>query len=53
MYNFPIGVMTDSFKLPFEKAIKKAVAMGAKGVQTYCTKGDFAPENMTPPPVLS
>lgn len=47
MYNFPIGVMTDSFKLPFEDAVKKAAAMGAKGVQTYCTKGDFAPENMT------
>ena len=47
MYKFPIGVMTDSFKLPFEEAIKKAVSMGAKGVQTYCTKGDFAPENMS------
>ena len=47
MYNFPIGVMTDSFNLPFEDAVKKAAAMGAKGVQTYCTKGDFAPENMT------
>ena len=47
MYKFPIGVMTDSFKLPFEEAVKKAAAMGAKGVQTYCANGDFAPENMT------
>ena len=47
MYKFPIGVMTDSFKLPFEEAVNKAAAMGASGVQTYCTRGDFAPENMT------
>ena len=47
MYKFPIGVMTDSFSLPFGEAVKRAAAMGAMGVQTYCTKGAFAPENMT------
>ncbi len=46
MYKFPIGAITDSFKLPFPEAVKKAAALGAKGVQTYCTKGEFAPENM-------
>lgn len=46
MYKFPIGAITDSFKLPFPQAVKKAADLGAKGVQTYCTKGEFAPENM-------
>lgn len=47
MYNFPIGAMTDSFKTDFQTAVKKAKAIGALGLQTYCTYGDFAPENMT------
>lgn len=47
MYQFPIGVMTDSFRVDFKTAIERAAAMGAKGVQTYCTKGEFAPEVMT------
>ncbi len=47
MYKFPIGAITDSFKLPFPEAVKKAAALGVKGVQTYCTRGEFAPENMT------
>lgn len=47
MYNFKVGVMTDSFRLSFEEAVKKAALMGASGVQTYCTNGEFAPENMS------
>ena len=47
MYDFKIGVMTDSFKLPFAEAVKKAASLGAAGVQTYCTTGEFAPENMS------
>jgi len=47
MYNFKVGVMTDSFGLSFEEAVKKAALMGASGVQTYCTNGEFAPENMS------
>lgn len=47
MYKFPIGVMTDSFNTDFETAVVKARKMGALGLQTYCTKGDFAPENMS------
>lgn len=47
MYNFPIGVMTDSFKTDFKTAVSKAAGMGAVGIQTYCTKGEFSPEEMT------
>ena len=47
MYQFPIGVMTDSFGVDFKTAVEKAAALGAKGIQTYCTKGEFAPEVMT------
>ena len=48
MYQFPIGVMLDSFKLDTVEAIKKAVEVGAKGIQMYATSGEHAPENMTP-----
>ena len=48
MYQFPIGVMLESFRLPTEEALKKAASMGAQGIQMYCTNGEHAPENMTP-----
>lgn len=48
MYQFPIGVMLDSFKLDTIEAIKKAAEIGAKGIQMYATNGEHAPENMTP-----
>ncbi len=47
MYNFPIGVMIESFKLPFREAIERASALGAKGIQMYATTGEMAPENLT------
>lgn len=47
MYRFPIGVMTDSFRTDFKEAVRSAKAMGAEGIQTYCTAGEFSPENMT------
>ena len=47
MYQFPIGVMLDSFKLDYKEAIKKAAELGAKGLQMYATTGEFAPENLT------
>lgn len=47
MYQFPIGVMLDSFKLETNEAIKKAAQIGAKGVQMYATSGEHAPENMS------
>ena len=48
MYQFPIGVMLESFRLPTPEAVKKAAEVGAKGIQMYCTTGEHAPENMTP-----
>lgn len=47
MYQFPIGVMLDSFRLDTKQAIEKVAEIGAKGIQMYATKGEHAPENMT------
>ena len=47
MYNFPIGVIVDSFRLPMEEAIKKAAEVGAQGIQVYASHGDMSPENVT------
>ena len=46
MYNFPIGVILESFRLDRTSAIKKAAEMGASGIQMYATKGENAPENL-------
>lgn len=46
MYNFPIGAMLDSFKLPTEEAVKRAAELGAKGLQMYSTTGENSPENL-------
>ena len=48
MYQFPIGVMLDSFRLETKEAVKKAVGVGAKGLQMYVTKGEYEPENLSP-----
>ena len=48
MYRFPIGVIVDSFRTDIRIAIAKAAEIGADGIQMYATKGDRAPENMTP-----
>lgn len=47
MYNFPIGVILESFKLDRSTAIKKAAEMGANGIQMYATTGQNAPENLS------
>ena len=39
MYNFPIGVILESFRLPRSEAIKAAAALGANGIQMYATSG--------------
>ena len=41
MYQFPIGVMMDCFKLDTRQAIEKAASIGAKGLQMYAIKGDL------------
>lgn len=46
MYQFPIGVILESFRLDRSEAIKKAAAVGAQGIQMYATKGENAPENL-------
>lgn len=48
MYDFPIGVMLDSFKLSTKNAIEKAALLGAKGLQMYATSGEYSPEALTP-----
>ena len=46
MYNFPIGVMDASFRLPFAQALDAAVQIGAQGIQMYATHGDQSPEQL-------
>ena len=47
MYNFSIGVMLESFKLPIPEALKKAREIGARGIQAYSTYGELSPDNLT------
>ena len=46
MYKFPIGVMNDSFRLPFEESLDAAAKLGAKGIQMYAVHGDHYPEGL-------
>ncbi|MDO4739547.1 MAG: sugar phosphate isomerase/epimerase [Eubacteriales bacterium] len=43
-----IGVILESFRLPFAQAVAKAAEVGAQGLQIYATQGEMAPENLTP-----
>jgi len=47
MKKFSIGVMADSFQLPFEQSIVKAHEVGADGVQLYAVQGEITPENLS------
>lgn len=47
IYNFPIGVILESFRLPRSEAIKKAAEIGANGIQMYATEGENSAENLT------
>lgn len=47
MYNFPIGVLLESFRLPLDEALDKACELGFKGIQIYATTGAQAPENLS------
>lgn len=47
MYDFPIGVILESFRLSRNEAIQKVAEMGAKGIQMYATEGQNSPENLT------
>lgn len=46
MYNFPIGVMLESFRLPFNEAVAAAAALGADGLQLSLTHGELSPERL-------
>lgn len=40
MYNFPIGAMHHSFRLPYDEVLKKAVELGINGIQ-FTAIGEF------------
>lgn len=42
-----IGVIPDSFQLPFKEAAALAAKMGVDGLQPFVTRGEMAPENLT------
>ena len=44
MYNFPIGVIVDSFRTDIRTAIKSAAEIGADGIQMYATRGAYSPD---------
>lgn len=46
MYNFPIGVMLESFRTDRSTAIKKAADIGANGIQMSATEGANSAENL-------
>ena len=46
MFQFPIGVMLESYRCGRSESIKKAAAMGAKGIQMYATSGENSPESL-------
>ena len=48
MYQFPIGVILESFRKPIPEAVEEAAKLGAKGLQVYATRTRLAHENMTP-----
>jgi L-ribulose-5-phosphate 3-epimerase len=48
MYQFPIGVLIDSFKTDMKTALDKAEKIGVKGIQVYATRGEMSPEALTP-----
>jgi sugar phosphate isomerase/epimerase len=45
---FKIGVMTDSFGVPFAEALDKAAEVGAEGIQLYVTGGEMLYSGFTP-----
>jgi len=47
MYDFKIGAMLESFRLPTDAALREMAAMGLSGFQMYATNGEHAPEHMS------
>lgn len=46
MYQFPVGIILDSFRKPFPEALDITRGLGAQGVQVYATRGEMSPENL-------
>ena len=46
MFNFPIGVMLESFQKSIPESLAIAEKMGAKGIQVYSTYGDLSPAKL-------
>ena len=42
-----IGVIPDSFQVPFKEAVILARNMGVQGLQPFVTRGELAPENLS------
>lgn len=49
MYNFPIGVMLESFHKPAAEAMDAARALGAQGLQVYATPAALEHKGITTP----
>lgn len=47
MKDFKLGVMLESFLLPWKEAVSCAAQIGADGVQIRATDGEFSPSAMT------
>lgn len=48
MYQFPIGVILESFRKPIPEAVDAAAKLGAKGLQVYATATRLAKTEMSP-----
>ncbi|MHC1785689.1 MAG: sugar phosphate isomerase/epimerase family protein [Christensenellales bacterium] len=48
MSTFPIGIILESLLQPIPEALDTIQRLGAQGVQVYTTKGELAPQNLTP-----
>lgn len=48
MYDFPIGVRLESFRLSRSESIKKSAELGLKGIQMSATEGENEPAALTP-----
>ena len=48
MYNYPIGVIVNAFRIDIREAIVKASELNADGIQMYATFGEMTPENLSP-----
>lgn len=42
-----LGIIVESFRLPFREGVKKAAELGASGIQVYATYGELAYDSMT------